>query len=153
VCFDTPTKYEITVSGKKLIGSAQVRRRGVMLQHGTLPLTGDLSRILDCVRTVESSPSNLAQNRTNNPGWPRGAVQQPEALARQSDWLLARACTLEQALGWQVPFQEAANALAQGFASELNLRLEPGELTDRERLLTDQLRRDQYASDDWNRRV
>ncbi len=153
VCFDTPSKYEITVRDKKLIGSAQVRRRGIVLQHGTLPLTGDLSRILDCLRTAEPIPAGPPPNRTNHPGRPEVAVQKPEALASRSDWLLARACTLKQALGREVSFHEAANALAQGLASELNLRLEPDVLTDREHLLTDQLRRDQYASDDWNRRI
>ena len=36
---------EIIVQGKKLIGSAQVRRQGGVLQHGSLPLVGDIGRI------------------------------------------------------------------------------------------------------------
>jgi lipoate-protein ligase A len=69
------------------------------------------------------------------------------------DWLLARACTLEQALGREVSFHEAADALAQGFASALVLRLESSDLTQDERILVERLRREQYASDDWNRRI
>jgi lipoate-protein ligase A len=45
VCFEVPSNYEITVQGKKLIGSAQARRKGSVLQHGSLPLYGDLARI------------------------------------------------------------------------------------------------------------
>ena len=45
VCFEAPSSYEITVDGKKLIGSAQARRREGVLQHGSLPLVGDLTRI------------------------------------------------------------------------------------------------------------
>src|SRR5918996_1504052 len=45
VCFEVPSSYEITVNGKKLIGSAQARKKEGVLQHGSLPLTGDLSRI------------------------------------------------------------------------------------------------------------
>jgi lipoate-protein ligase A len=45
VCFEVPSTYEITVEGKKLIGSAQARRKDGVLQHGSLPLTGDLTRI------------------------------------------------------------------------------------------------------------
>ncbi len=45
VCFEVPSTYEITVNGKKLIGSAQARRKEGVLQHGSLPLTGDLTRI------------------------------------------------------------------------------------------------------------
>jgi lipoate-protein ligase A len=141
VCFDTPSNYEITVRGKKLIGSAQVRRRGMVLQHGSLPLTGDLTRILACLRTAVPSfdGSGSDQPGKNPTGW--------------GDWLLARACTLEQALGRGVSFEEAADALAQGFASALNLRLEPGDLTEDERNLAERLRREQYANDEWNRRI
>ena len=136
VCFDTPSNYEITVRGKKLIGSAQVRRRGMVLQHGTLPLAGDLSRIFACLRVTEPG-SDRPENVTLDWG----------------DWLLARACTLEQALGRGVLFDEAAHALAQGFAGALDLRLEPGNLTQDEATRVEQLRSERYACDDWNRRV
>ena len=38
VCFEVPSPYEITYQGKKLIGSAQARRKQGVLQHGSLPL-------------------------------------------------------------------------------------------------------------------
>jgi lipoate-protein ligase A len=181
VCFDTPSKYEITAGGKKLIGSAQVRRQGMVLQHGTLPLTGDLGRIFNCLRVAEPLPSPLpyqgrgrGRGRASSPAQPGSpqahevgqralprvlpeaeeAYQQtPYAPAGWGSWLLARACTLEQVLGRAVLFQEAAQALAQGFAAALNLRLEPGDLTSQERSLAERLRRERYANDDWNRRV
>ena len=40
-CFAQPSWYEIEVQGRKLLGSAQVRRSGVLLQHGALPLSLD----------------------------------------------------------------------------------------------------------------
>ena len=49
VCFEVPSTYEITVDGKKLIGSAQARKKEGVLQHGSLPLTGDLTRICDAL--------------------------------------------------------------------------------------------------------
>lgn len=138
VCFDTPSNYEITVDGKKLIGSAQVRRRGMVLQHGTLPLTGDLGRIFACLRVGKDGSDGTD-------------LPQPGPTA--SDWLLARACTLEQALGQRVSFDEAAQALAQGFASALNLRLEPGQLSEDEHVLAERLQREQYANENWTRRI
>src|SRR5579875_2954295 len=36
-CFDAGSAYEVAVGGRKLIGSAQVRRWGAVLQHGSLP--------------------------------------------------------------------------------------------------------------------
>lgn len=38
-CFATATRADLTASGLKVVGSAQVRRQGGFLQHGTLMLT------------------------------------------------------------------------------------------------------------------
>ncbi len=46
VCFEEPSNYEITWNSKKLIGSAQARRINGVLQHGSLPLYGNLERIV-----------------------------------------------------------------------------------------------------------
>jgi lipoate-protein ligase A len=126
-CFDTPSNYEITVGGKKLIGSAQVRRRGQVLQHGALPLRGDLDRIFECLRPT--------------PGTRRCASLHDQAL------------TLEQALRRPVTFDEVAAALAAGFGVELNLQLEPGDLNDHEQKRVADLRGTRYAADEWNCRV
>lgn len=37
-CFDTPSPYELMVKGKKVVGSAQFRAGGALLQHGSIPL-------------------------------------------------------------------------------------------------------------------
>lgn len=37
-CFDSPSAYELHVRGKKVVGSAQMRREGVLLQHGSILL-------------------------------------------------------------------------------------------------------------------
>jgi lipoate-protein ligase A len=129
VCFDTPSRYEITWQGKKLIGSAQLRRKKVVLQHGSLPLHGDLKRILEVLALSD------------------------EAHALQAELLPQRATTLEQVLGKVLPFANVAAALAEGFAQQLNLTLEDMPLTDREQNLADKLRAEQYANDKWNKRV
>jgi lipoate-protein ligase A len=43
-CFARPSRHEILVRDRKLVGSAQVRRRRGVLQHGSLPLTVDHAR-------------------------------------------------------------------------------------------------------------
>ncbi len=127
-CFDTPSHYEVTLNGKKLIGSAQVRRKGMVLQHGTLPLSGDITRIFDALALSQAEKSDLSRK------------------------LLARATTLEKELGRVISFEVAADALAADFSQTLNLRLQPGQLSPRERELTAQLRAEQYANDAWNKR-
>jgi len=36
ICFSIPSQYEVQVEGKKIVGSAQVRKREIVLQHGSL---------------------------------------------------------------------------------------------------------------------
>ncbi len=45
VCFDRAGAHEITVRGRKLVGSAQLRRHGAFLQHGSLLLRADPERL------------------------------------------------------------------------------------------------------------
>jgi lipoate-protein ligase A len=44
-CFGTLSTHEISVRGRKLVGSAQLRRGGAFLQHGSLPWQLDASRL------------------------------------------------------------------------------------------------------------
>jgi lipoate-protein ligase A len=120
VCFEVPSDYEITAAGKKLVGSAQMRARGVVLQHGTLPLHGDIARICPLL------------------------AQHPDPVR-----VRARATTVERTLGRAVSWQEAAEALIEGFAQTLNLRLAPGDLTLEEREAVRDLRSDKYATSNW----
>ncbi len=128
VCFEAASDYEILAAGRKLIGSAQFRARGGVLQHGTLPLHGDLARILHLL-ALSSQPREEERRR-----------------------LACHAITLEELLGRIVPLDEAADALAQGFASALTLNLVPGTVTDRERTLAANLQRTRYATREWTNR-
>lgn len=51
-CFDSASDYEIVVGGRKLVGSAQARIGGAVLQHGSLPLTAST----DTLRTLLVAP-------------------------------------------------------------------------------------------------
>ena len=49
-CFATPAGGEILVSGRKLVGSAQVRRGAAFLQHGSILLDGSQAIVNDVSR-------------------------------------------------------------------------------------------------------
>ena len=129
-CFLVPSPYEILVRGKKLIGSAQVRRRGGVLQHGTLPLSGDISRIYQVLLFNDETARKSA-----------------------AQLLLERATTVEAMLGTTVSWQQAAQAFVEGFTNGLNLRLDPGSTTDQERTRADQLIKNRYDNPDWTERI
>ncbi len=50
-CFDQPAAGEIVVGGRKLVGSAQWRHDGALLQHGSILLADDQALIADLLRT------------------------------------------------------------------------------------------------------
>ncbi|HEX6373626.1 MAG TPA: lipoate--protein ligase family protein [Longimicrobium sp.] len=73
-CFEQPVEGEVTAAGRKLVGSAQRRERGVMLQHGSLPLHDDQSavpRLMHPGRAPDASeaPATLAALLGREPGW------------------------------------------------------------------------------------
>jgi lipoyl(octanoyl) transferase len=123
VCFEIPSHYEITVGGRKLVGSAQVRRRGGLLQHGSLPLTGDLARICDALAYPDDGSREAA----------RGQV-------------LARAITLSEALGHEVQWSTAASALAEAFETVFGVEGVQGQLSGSERAMADELAASRYAT-------
>jgi lipoate-protein ligase A len=61
-CFRDPAEGEVMVDGRKLIGSAQCRERGVILQHGSLLLSGDQTVVSDLLLEPPSSPDGQAAN-------------------------------------------------------------------------------------------
>lgn len=46
-CFETPTAGELVVAGRKLVGSAQVREDGALLQHGSMLVDDDQRLVAD----------------------------------------------------------------------------------------------------------
>lgn len=75
-CFRDPAEGEVVVAGRKLIGSAQYREAGVMLQHGSLLLDGDQSPVLDLLlhrpqASPADSPARLSEHLRPLPSWAR----------------------------------------------------------------------------------
>lgn len=130
VCFEIPSNYEITANGKKLVGSAQARRQGGVLQHGTLPLYGDLARIVQVLR-----------------------FPNPVSRAQAAERLLERATTIQTALGRLVDWQLAADSFIRAFSETLKLELLPGSLTESEQLLAHQLLEEKYANPSWIKKL
>lgn len=54
-CFQAPAPGEVTLDGRKLVGSAQVRMGDAILQHGSVILSGDQS-VLARLRGGEADP-------------------------------------------------------------------------------------------------
>jgi lipoate-protein ligase A len=72
-CFREPAEGEVVVAGRKLIGSAQFREGGVMLQHGSLLFDDDQGEIAALLRDPapdpEDAPAVLADFLSPLPAW------------------------------------------------------------------------------------
>lgn len=123
-CFDVPSHYEVTALGRKLVGSAQARRQGVVLQHGALPLRGDVGRLAEVLAL---------------------STEEREALREK---LRRRAVALDQVVGRLVSWQEAMEALAVGFEQALKLTLVREDLSRHELAAATRLQM-RYSSDEW----
>jgi lipoate-protein ligase A len=129
VCFEIPSHYEITVAGRKLVGSAQLRRHAGILQHGSIPLSGDLSRICD-------------------------ALAYPDEAARASakSHVQMRAVTLGDALSRSISWRTAADSLIRGFSETFAVTFVSESLTPAEQSHAAHLTTAVYANPDWTRR-
>lgn len=103
-CFREPAEGEVVVGGRKLVGSAQYRERGVILQHGSLLLDGDQAQVAALL---------LA------PGPPAADGDAP--------------ATLRDALGSLPTWEALTAALAAGWAEETGAEPEPDGLSAGER--------------------
>lgn len=130
VCFETPSNYEITANDKKLIGSAQARKYAGILQHGSLPIKGDITRIT----TVLRYPSNNDR-------------------VAAAEKLTLRAATLEELLGYPPDWDSVAQAIIAGFEREFGVTLHPGQPTDEERKMAEELVSTKYGAPAWTLRI
>ncbi len=127
-CFDAPSWYEVTVDGKKVIGSAQVRKYGVLLQHGSIPLQLNAEKLFAILR-----------------------YSSERARERAKRAFMAKAGSIREALGRPVSFLEVCDHLLFGLQEELGIEFVESELTEREEAMADQLIRERYGKPEWNK--
>jgi lipoyl(octanoyl) transferase len=127
VCFAMPSSYEVAVRGRKIIGSAQRRARGVIMQHGSIPLSWDL----DKMRAVFGGSAHGGQSA--------------QAIPEYHTSMTA----LHEAGGRAYEYAEVVSALTRGIAETWEVELAPGQLTPAERQLAAHLRQSKYCSEAW----
>ena len=129
-CFAMPAVHELTVAGRKLLGSARVQRRHGLLQHGSLPLAGDVAAICDLLRYE----NDLARRRD---------------AAR----LRERATTLSAVSdGQTVSAAQVRKAMLIAFNACCGANFRESGMTGREQDLAHELERERYGNPVWVRR-
>lgn len=122
-CFSTPVKNELLVNGRKICGSAQVRRRDGFLQHGLL-LFDFNSEITAEFLLPARSPGQLKRMK--------------QSVTAVNDEIAS-----------PVDKHEVCSGLKKGFIAELGIDLEEGMLTPEEVILKNELVK-KYTDMNWN---
>ena len=117
----------IMISGRKFSGSAQARKKEVLLQHGTFLMQTDLEEMFTFLKVP----------------W---AKSLDDVLRVAGE----RLTSMEQELRSSISNEQAYEALVEGFQKVLKTKLVEKDLTDDEMNLANELCSDKYATDDWN---
>ncbi len=123
----------LTVKGRKISGSSQANKSGIVLQHGTLLLDVDLTRMFTLLRVP----------------WANSCMQVVNVAK-------GKITSLKEELGHGVTFETASNAIAHGFRVAVgiqaveNVQDSDGTLTADELELAEKLCREKYGTDEWN---
>lgn len=126
-CFDSPSWYEITCQGRKLAGSAQTRKQGVILQHGSVPLSLDAEKLFNVLKCGGQ-----------------------EAGARLAARFRQQACALNDIASERITYSRAVEAFASGFAQGLGVAMVRRQLTPAELELAEKLEQEKYRTTRWN---
>lgn len=117
----------ITVKERKISGSAQAHKRGVILQHGTLLMNVDLQKMFTFLKVPwANTPGDLINI----------ATRKITSVAGES--------------GSGVAVDRACEALTRGFEKALGIKLVEGILTDYELNLAQRLEEEKLATYEWN---
>jgi len=118
----------IAINGKKISGSAQFHRGGVLLQHGTFLLDVDLDKMFTFLRVP----------------WAKTASD-VVCVARE------KLTSIKDERAEAVTTEESCQALKRGFEKALDTEFGKEEaLTPQEQKLAEKLRVEKYANNDWN---
>jgi lipoate-protein ligase A len=124
---DAKTCPNLTVNGKKISGSAQSHKKGVVLQHGTLLVDVNLEKMFTFLRVP----------------WAKTCMEIVNVAKH-------KITSIKKELEKDIATEEVEQALTQGFQRTLNTKLANGELTPYERELAEKLCKEKYSTNDWN---
>lgn len=124
-CFDAPSWYELVVAGKKLVGSAQMRRDGILLQHGSIILHFDTDLLFKLLK-----------------------LPNEEVRQRLTKSLKTKACALDEVWTRPVTIDELEKEICLGFEEIMNIKMIPSVLTREENFMSEKLV-EKYCSQEW----
>lgn len=127
VCFEQAAIYEMLASGKKISGNAQTRKDGVLLQHGSIPMSMDTTMLFD----LFSFPSERVRER-------------------QRSNFSYKATSINEVTGKSHTYDMLESVFLRGFEKSLHITTKRLELTSEQLEYVDYLVKTKYGRDTWN---
>lgn len=127
-CFDAPSWYELVVDGRKLVGSAQVRKEGILLQHGSILLHLDADLLF---RLLKFPNQGLRQRLLNG--------------------FKGKACGLDEVWTNPIEREELEQEICSGFCDCMGIELICSRLTEQEKALKEKVLL-KYQSEWWTKK-
>lgn len=129
-CFEEPAPGEVMVAGRKLVGSAQARLEGALLQHGSLLIGAGQERLSALGATSARSGTGSYAVETERYRRVRAPI------------------SLEEVLGQAPPWYDLVDAVISGLSGVVGGDWHRGELAEPERVRSMELA-ERYASAEW----
>ncbi len=128
-CFTSTSRYELKCLGKKIVGSAQVRKGKMLLQHGSILLHANQEEVAWLVPGLE-----------------------PEKKEKLARFLQRKTISINQAQNNNYNFDKVTEKLIQGFKEQWNDDefVFESDISNYERELMIELTESKYARDNWN---
>lgn len=166
-CFAAPSAYEVAVEGKKIVGSAQKRLKGYLLQQGSILISLDREKLFALFQPhafergsggarFRPATAKCGGEIEKCPGGRQFSISHFPFPRERSDGSPApwgeRMTSIREVLGREASFEEVASAMRQGFVEAWEAEMEEGELSESEQELAAELRQVKYSRPEWNLR-
>jgi len=117
----------VSIKRRKISGSAQSYKKGILLQHGTFLMHINHEKMFTFLKVP----------------WAKTLMEVLEVSKK-------KLTSVQQELESRMSGEEAYQALVEGFEKALRIRLVEEELTSHERKLAEKIRRNKFSTDNWN---
>jgi lipoate-protein ligase A len=118
---------DIITRGKKISGNAQTRKKGIILQHGTILLDVDVRTMFSLLKVSSEKIKDKMIKKVEE-----------------------RVTSLKDESGRIITAEKVEEAMIKGFEQALNIKLIEGKLSDKELEIARKLYEEKYSTKEWN---
>ncbi len=118
---------DIVINNKKISGCAQTRREKKLLQHGTLLMAVDPEKMFSVLKVPDEKIKDKLISSIRD-----------------------RVTSVSNQLGKNISYIEMVKAMRKGFEDYFGILFLNGELTEEEKKLSQEIKKDQFDKKEWN---